>query len=147
MVIFFNRPVQARGLRVGAAAAGGWGAGEGGRRRAARTREAAPRRGGTHARRPPQPRAEGAGRGRPSTAARTSRGDADRGGPPAAVRVRGWERPPRAGECVGMFHEEHHCNGLIFSTLRLTTTASATANVPKLPQQYFAGAMATRLQM
>ena len=67
--------------------------------------------------------------------------------PAAAARVRGRERPPRAGECVGMFHEEHHCNGLIFSTLRLTTTASATANVPKLPQQYFAGAMATRLQM
>lgn len=65
-------------------------AGAGGRRRqgkkaprAARTRETAPRRGGTHARRPPQHRAEGAGRGRPRTAARTSRGDGDRGGPPA----------------------------------------------------------------
>ena len=65
-------------------------AGAGGRRhqgtkapRAARTRETAPRRGGTRARRPPQHRGEAAGRGRPSTAARTSRGDGDRGGPPA----------------------------------------------------------------
>ena len=53
----------------------------------------------------------------------------------------------RVGVRVGMFHVEHSCNGLIFSTLRLTTTASATANVPKLPQQYFAGVGATRLQM
>lgn len=87
--IFFYRPIKARGLRVGSAAAGGWGAGESGRRRTARTRKTAPRRGGAHARRPPQHRAEGAGRGRPSTATRTSRGDGDRGGPSAAARARG----------------------------------------------------------
>lgn len=38
-----------------------------------------------------------------------------------------------------MFHDEHPLNGLNFSTLQPTTTAPATANVPKLPQQYFAG--------
>lgn len=38
-----------------------------------------------------------------------------------------------------MFHEEHPPNGLNFSTLQPSVTAPATANVPKLPQQYFAG--------
>ena len=67
--------------------------------------------------------------------------------PAAAAPVRGWVRAPRAGECVAMFHEEHHRNGLTFSTLRPNTTATATANVPKLPQQYFAGVGATRLHL
>ena len=65
----------------------------------------------------------------------------------AAAPVRWGEGPPRVGECEAMFHVKHPCNGLIFSTLRLTAIAPATANVPKLPQQYFTGVEATRLQM
>ena len=67
--------------------------------------------------------------------------------PAAAGPVRGWERAPRAWECVAMFHVEHTRNGLTFSTLQPNATATATANVPKLPQQYFAGVGATRLHL
>ena len=51
-----------------------------------------------------------------------------------------FHRPRRArGLRVGMFHVKHLHNGLNFSALQPTTTAPATANAPKLPQQYFAG--------
>ena len=43
------------------------------------------------------------------------------------------------GLLCGMFHVEYHRIGLTFGTFRPNTTAPATANVPKLPQQYFAG--------
>lgn len=137
---FFKRGAArgvARGLRVGGAR--GW-VGCGGKRAAA-----AGRRGrGTAAEghRGHGRRAEGCAweecardHGAPrETAQRPS-------APPPPSACGAWVRAPCGGLRVGMFHEEHSCNGLIFSALRLTTTAPAAANVPKIPQQHFAGAV------
>jgi len=85
----------------------------------------------------PKGRGEDGRARRPAQAAGTA--TAEGRAPPPACEA--WERAPCVGVRGGMFHVKHICNGLTFSTLRLTTFASATANVPKLPQQYFAGAV------
>ena len=103
---------------VGAAAAGGWGAWAGGRRRRRDGGRAEPARGGNAAAATPPPSACGA-----------------------------WVRPLRAGGAVGMFHVKHTCNGLTFSNLQSQQNDVGYCTLPNLPQQYFAGAMATRLQM
>ena len=135
---------DARGLRVGAPPPGWVGArgrrGGGGRAAA----QGGGRARGARARPPGGGLRVGGRRPRPCP---TARDDPARRRPAAAVPVRWGEGAAREGERVGMFHVEHHRNGLIFSALRLTTFASATANVPKLPQQYFAGVRATRLQL
>ena len=147
MAIFFTRPIQARGLRVGGRprvggvrgkAGGGGRPAQGRRNRGAEGRTRA-----GHHRTAPKGRAEDGRARRPAQAA----GPTTAEGRPPPPACGAWERPPCVGLRVAMFHVEHSRNGLTFSTLWLTATASATANVPKLPQQYFTGVGATRLQL
>ena len=146
--VFFSRRV---GLRVGlrGACALGWRPRVGGVRGRGDGGGGAAAQGNGRAR---GPRARPRGRGLRVGGTRprprpTARDGPARRRPAAAGPVRGWERAPRAWECVAMFHVEHTRNGLTFSTLQPNATATATANVPKLPQQYFAGVGATRLHL
>lgn len=68
--------------------------------------------------------------------------------PAARRRPRAWMGAAAAcGGCAGMFHVKHTHNGLKFSNLQSQQNDVGYCTLPNLPQQYFAGVQATRLQM